>query len=121
MSIYIVTVISQLLNSRGEVKFTVAEEYLPVEASSAQKASEAAVRYFVDAPQSKIYMCDEHPSQQAISSTHRVQDDCGHAVLCFDKTLRYVAIRALSVTRDELYDFYSMTCGLTNGKLIKGQ
>lgn len=47
-NVYIVTVIAQLLSGFGEVSTTVAERYVPVEASGLEEASIAAVKWFGD-------------------------------------------------------------------------
>lgn len=120
MGLFIVTVVSQLLNHYGDVVHTVAEQCIPVEASSHEKASEAAVKWLREGQTVPVYHADEAANEQPISSTHAVHPECGHAVMWQDKKLRYVSIRSMAVTRDDLDHFYSITCGLKSGSLVTG-
>lgn len=121
MKIFIVTVVAQLLNSCGDVVHTVSEQYIPVEASSHAKASEAAVIWLREGQTQPVYNADEVFSQQSISSTHIAHPECCHAVLWQGLNLRYVSIRAMPISRAELDCFYTMTCGLISGHLVQGE
>lgn len=116
---FIVTVVAQLLSEFGEVSTTVAEQYVPVKAQTPEMASIAAVRWFGD--NSTVYNANKNPFQQPISSTHDVSEECGHAIMYPTKNLRYVSVRALLISQDEIDAFFSMTCGLLNGRIVEAE